>query len=225
MGLRPLLSNGTQRVAQYAQYNMAVPFELNKSPFDTPRARFLAGRMGMSLFLISLGMLFAASLLGFIAVRLLTNDVWPSELPALPRLLWLSTALIVISSGTMQWALEAIRRDGRAILKGTLLATFALGVGFLVVQIICWMNWLAQIEAHWADSETYRFALTSFYVLTGVHAAHVIGGLIPMAFVLWRAFRGRYHAQHHPGVHYVAMYWHFLDVVWFVLFVTLLLGT
>jgi len=204
---------------------MAVPFELNKSPFETPRARFLAGRMGMSLFLISLGVLFAASLLGFVAVRLLTDDVWPRDLPALPGLLWLSTAMIIISSGTMQWALEAVRRGHNGAFKIMLLLTFALGVGFLIAQMLCWSHWLAQIEAHWADSETHRFALTSFYVLTGVHAAHVIGGLIPMAVVLQRAFAGRYSAEHYPGVHYVTMYWHFLDAVWLVLYATLLIGT
>ena len=69
-----------------------------------------------------------------------------------------------------------------------------------------------------------RYLLTSFYVLTGIHAAHIVGGLIPLIIVATRATTGRYTPAYYPGVRYTAMYWHFLDVVWLTLFVTLQLG-
>ena len=203
---------------------MAVHAESYKQPFATPRARFLAGRMGMWLFLLSLGMLFAASVIGYLVVRL-TSDVWPENLPDLPGMLWVSTGIILCSSLTMQGALESIRSAKGDWLNRAMAMTFALGLGFLVVQAFCWSGWLTQIQSHWGESAEYRFALTSFYVLTGVHAAHVIGGLIPMGVVLKRSLAHRYTNSHHSGVYYVTMYWHFLGGVWIVLYTTLLLGT
>ncbi|MCZ6542722.1 MAG: cytochrome c oxidase subunit 3, partial [Planctomycetota bacterium] len=75
------------------------------------------------------------------------------------------------------------------------------------------------------DEVQKAFVLTGFYVLTGVHALHVIGGLIPLAAVTIRSFRNRYSSTDHAAVRYCAMYWHFLDGVWIVLFATLMLGT
>ncbi|MFH0982206.1 MAG: cytochrome c oxidase subunit 3 [Planctomycetota bacterium] len=71
-----------------------------------------------------------------------------------------------------------------------------------------------------ASTGMYMF---SFYLLTGLHGAHVIGGLVPLTVVTTKAFRGRYTRDYYPGVKYVAMYWHFLDVVWLVMFVVIFL--
>jgi cytochrome c oxidase subunit 3 len=65
----------------------------------------------------------------------------------------------------------------------------------------------------------------TFYMLTGLHAAHVIGGLALLAIVTVRAFCGRYSANAHAGVLYSTMYWHFLDGVWLVMFAVMLLGS
>ena len=66
-----------------------------------------------------------------------------------------------------------------------------------------------------ANSSLYGF---TFYMLTGLHGVQVIGGLIPLAVVTFQAFRGRYTATDHRGVTYGAMYWHFLDGMWLVMF-------
>jgi heme/copper-type cytochrome/quinol oxidase subunit 3 len=63
----------------------------------------------------------------------------------------------------------------------------------------------------------------TFYLLTGLHALHVIGGMVLLGAVTAKAFAGRYSATYHPGVTYAAMYWHFLDVVWLVMFVLIFL--
>jgi len=196
-----------------------------RTPFADLRTQFLAGKFGMSVFLSSLGMLFATSLIAFLVLRLDLAGQWPA-LPALPRILWLSTLTILASSATMQHGLSAIRRDDRAALARDLLLTLALGAAFLGLQAIAWLQWLAPTLARWHESGEVgdRFALTGFYVFTGLHAAHVLGGLIPMTIAAGRAARMRYDAHRRAGIEYLAMYWHFLGAVWVALFIALMLG-
>lgn len=177
----------------------------------------------MGLFLISLAMLFGASLLGYFIIRFQTQS-WPTDLPSLPGVLWISTALLIVSSFTMQWSLNGIRMDQLAQLRRGMASTLGLGAAFLLLQVGAWITWLRPVIERWAESGEYRLALTGFYVLTGLHALHVVGGLIPMSIVTRRAWQDRYTAQQHAGVYYCAMYWHFLGVVWVVLFFALLLG-
>lgn len=176
----------------------------------------------MRLFLLSLGILFAATIIGYISVLLLGIRE-PVSIPPLPRALWLSTLVLLTSSVTMQGALASVRRDFQPRFRVSMLATTALGAAFLVIQALCWIEWYGPMRETLGGAER-AFLLTSFYVLTGLHALHVIGGLVPMTVVTLRAWSGRYTAANHAGVIYCAMYWHFLDAVWLVLFGTLLIG-
>ena len=176
----------------------------------------------MRLFLVSLAILFGAGLLGYVVIRLLALGEEPADVPALPRGLWLSTALLLASSGTMQAALIAARRDEAGRLRAAMVATTLLGLGFLAVQGACWLSWMGPMTDALGDAERV-FLLAGFYVLTGLHALHVIGGLVPLVVVTVRALAGGYSAGDHPGIVYTAMYWHFLDGVWIVLFLTLLI--
>lgn len=182
--------------------------------------------MGMGVFLVSLGILFGATLVGFLVMRveLARRGMWPQDLPTLPRGLWISTLILLVSSGTMQWATFALQRNDQLQLSAGMILTFALGIGFLIMQTICWLGWLTPVVERWSASGEYRFALTSFYLLTGLHALHVIGGLIPMAVVTRRAIAGKYSPQEDAGVRHTAMYWHFLDAVWVVLFICIMAG-
>jgi cytochrome c oxidase subunit 3 len=193
------------------------------TPFSDPRKRFRAGKLGMRLFLASLTMLFGGSLLGFIVIRVQMRHYWP-ELPELPTLLWLSTGILIVSSFTMQWALRSARRDDQFGLRTGMICTTMLGMAFLIVQMKCWLIWLAPISQLWRDLNEFRLALTGFYVLTALHALHVIGGLVPLVITARNAANGSYTSDHYAGVHYCAMYWHFLDVVWLILFGTLMLA-
>ncbi|MHC5005587.1 MAG: cytochrome c oxidase subunit 3 [Planctomycetota bacterium] len=193
------------------------------SPFDDHRERFAAGRFGMGLFLASVAMLFAASIIGFVVLRV-TSEQWPDDLPRLPWTSWLSTAVLLASSWTLSRGVRAVRTGDAASLGPALRMTFALGVIFLGLQGLSWWGWLADLAGRLGASQADRFALSGFYVLTGVHALHVIGGLVPMAIVIRGAARGRYDADRYAGVQYCAMYWHFLDAIWIVLFATLLAG-
>lgn len=196
-----------------------------RSPFDDAGQTVAAGRFGVWLFLVALAMLFAASVIAFVVVRL-QAETWP-DLPALPGLLWISTAILLLSSVTMQWACSGARLgDGTSVRLG-LLATTALGVLFLIVQTVGWAEWARRLGPTWTTGEdVHRLALAGFFVFTGVHAAHVIGGLVPLTFVTVRALRAARSGAALPaaGVTYCTLYWHFLDGVWVVLFVTLLIG-
>jgi cytochrome c oxidase subunit 3 len=177
----------------------------------------------MRLFLASLAVLFGSSLIGYVSIRLLGVDE-TVQMPALPTGLWLSTVLMVVSSITMQHAVVAVRRGRIAALRAELAATTALAIAFLVVQAVCWAAWAAPMRAAIGQTEQ-RFLLTAFYVLTGLHALHVIGGLVSLIIINKRAAAGRYSIERHAGIVYTAMYWHFLDGMWLVIFVTLLIGT
>ncbi len=182
-----------------------------------------AGRLGMSIFIASLSMLFAASFIGYLVVRS-RAEVWPPPgMPSLPRGLWWSTLILIISSITMQNALSGVRRNSQKAVSIGLLLTLILGLAFLVNQFI---NWLALREGllHITVPDTAKLYVFTFYMLTVLHGIHVIGGLIPMSIVTARAFQGRYNSDWHPGVLYCTMYWHFLGVVWLVLFGGLVLA-
>ncbi|MGE5235262.1 MAG: cytochrome c oxidase subunit 3 [Acidobacteriota bacterium] len=169
--------------------------------------------LGMRLLVASLSMLFAASIVGYVVIRS-RSAIWPpAGSPPLPGGLWLSTVLLLISSGTMCAATMAARRDAQRQLRVGLLLTTLLGVGFLASQTA---NWSALVARHLTPGLNL-FGFT-FFLLTGLHAAHVVGGLVPLSVVTVRAWKGRYSAAFHPGVRYCALYWHFLDVVWVILF-------
>ena len=184
-----------------------------------------AGTTGMAILIVSLSVLFIASIVAYIIIRTQMElrfraaglpESWPPPgLPPIPRTLWLSTAVILLSSITIQRALNAVRHDHRKALLRNLLITFSLGLLFLALQT---MNWC---EFYFAIKPGTQFAgpyLGMFYTLTGLHAAHVIGGLIPLAIVTTRAFNEKYSRNFHPGIRYSTVYWHFLDAIWLALF-------
>ena len=192
-------------------------------PFADDRDREAAGHLGIWVFIASLVMLFGATVTGFIVIRN-TDLAWPEDLPALPAVLWVSTLVLIVSSMTMQAALNGIRRGDVGRLGVGIVATLSLGTVFLVLQAWSWWAWRASLLASTADDEAQAFALSAFYVLTGVHGLHVIGGLVALMVVGILNLRGAYTATRHVGVASCTLYWHFLGVVWLFLFPTLLFG-
>jgi cytochrome c oxidase subunit 3 len=192
------------------------------TPFTDPTARFAAGRFGMWLLIVTLAVIFASTILAYVFVRLSPMNAgnWPPpQMPPLPQGLVASTFLLVASSVTMHIALVAARRGESAV--GTwMVATLLLAFGFLGAQVFAWM---AALEANMAFTK-HLYAWT-FYVLTVLHALHVVGGVVPMALVTRNATRGAYGPDRLAGITYCAMYWHFLDVAWLALYATLLWGS
>ena len=187
------------------------------SPFEDPQERANAGVFGMACFIISLVMVFAATILAVVVVRLQDPGSWPpgGEV-GLPPVLLASTVVLVISSGTMVAANRSARVGDGPGLARWMIATFVLAILFLVAQGIAW--WELLDLGIGLDTDLWSW---TFYVLTALHALHVLGGIIPMAVVTERARRHEYSVENHRGVTYVGMYWHFLDVAWLGLYATL----
>jgi cytochrome c oxidase subunit 3 len=188
---------------------------------DKPPSIPGAQTLGMTIFLVSLSVLFAASIVGYLMVRVRSPQWIPPGTAPLPMGLWLSTLLLLLSSITMHGAVLYIRGGKREASTRLLLATFTLGAAFLCSQTYNWWR-MVTVDAVLATKSLYAF---TFYMLTGLHALHVIGGLIPLARTAWRAHKGAYSWADFHGIRLMAMYWHFLDAVWIVLFAVLELAT
>lgn len=193
----------------------------HSEPLDTPGptaggSRRTSGisprRLGMRLFLIALGILFAAGLAGYTIIRL-RADTWPPPgSPELPAGLWVSTAILVVLSALLVAAVRSARARRTGETSRLLATASALGVAFLAAQCA---NWLRLDES--ADRTMLVFG---FWMLTVLHALHVVGGLVPLAISTVRAGRGRYLADPEP-VELVANYWHFLGATWLAIFAAL----
>jgi len=172
----------------------------------------------MVVFLVSLTMLFAACIVGYLVVRVRAESWPPPGAPALPFTIWTSTLLVLGVSVAAQRALGAARADRRAALQRDLGLAMILGLLFLASQ--SW-SWLRVVGAPSFREHLWGFG---FLMLTGLHAAHVAGGLVALAVVLWLARRGAYGPANHAGVLNTAVYWHYLTGVWLVLLALLLSG-
>jgi heme/copper-type cytochrome/quinol oxidase subunit 3 len=174
----------------------------------------LTAYVGMVAFLASWAMLFAGLLFAYGLARTRMSDWPPPSVPELPLgLPTLNTAVIAASSAVLWWALRSARRGRAALLPVALAATLALGGAFLALQVVVWVDmWNAGLLP---SSGQYG---SLFYALTWVHAAHVGIGLLALAWLTMRAFAGAYSPDRHLSVRLWSHYWHFVGVVWLVLF-------
>ncbi len=165
--------------------------------------------VGVGALLTAVVMLFVAFTSAYLARR--QEDGW---LPiAVPQVLWLTTAILLASSGTLEWARSRIGRGDAAGFRRGLAATAALGILFVLGQLAAWRQLSAQ-GLYLASTPHSAF----FYLLTGAHGLHLLGGLGALGVVLLRAHRGAYTARDHTGVRVFALYWHFMDGLWLYLF-------
>jgi cytochrome c oxidase subunit 3 len=170
--------------------------------------------LGMFLFIASEVMLFGAFFTAYFFVRVVAGSPWPQEPFHLPVFVaGVNTAILVTSSFTIHWALQSIKRDNRAGLQAGLVLTVALGLVFLLTQV----REYSRVGFNPADG---AFG-TIFFGLTGLHGAHVFVGLTLLTFATIRAFRGHFSAAHHHGVEIPGIYWHFVDVMWIVVYTTI----
>jgi cytochrome c oxidase subunit 3 len=170
--------------------------------------------LGMLLFIISEIMLFGAFFTAYFFIRVVGDNSWPAEGQHLPvAIAGVNTAILLSSSVTMHWALEGAKRENRAALRIGLLTTFLLGLTFLTVQVN------EYVHIGFAVGDNAQASI--FYGLTGLHGAHVFVGLTLLLFATIRAFRGHFSAKEHRGVEVPGIYWHFVDVMWIIVFSTI----
>lgn len=170
---------------------------------------------GMGLFIFSEVMLFASFFTAYFFIRVVQGQDWMPAGQELPVGVAAANFVILLSSSaTMHWALEGIRHNNRAALKTGLVLTILLGATFLGVQISEYLH-LGFLPKDSAQA-------SAFFSLTGLHGAHVLVGLIILLVVTRRAFKGHYgpEKEKHWGVEVPGVYWHFVDVMWIIVFTT-----
>jgi cytochrome c oxidase subunit III len=160
---------------------------------------------------------FFAGLFGaYFTLRNGAEGPWPPEGVELETVVaGAFTALLVLSSVTVQLGVRALEHGRRAAFQRWLLATVLLGSLFLANQAREWAA--ADFRA---DSHPYGSA---FFVMTGAHGLHVLGGILAMAVLLGRSASATFDDREAPSAEVVSAYWHFVDVVWVLMFTTLFL--
>jgi heme/copper-type cytochrome/quinol oxidase subunit 3 len=182
-----------------------------------------AGTVGMVLFLAALFMLFTASLIGFVWIRFGMPNSPPAGAIHLPNELWLSTLLVICVSIALGLATRQLREGRQRASRNSLTAALAFAAGFLTVQAPALVKLLEEHQ-HLRASGLHLYGLIFFLVL--LHAAHVVGGMVALVYVTVKAHRGGYERRggstKNP-IRMTTLYWHFLDMVWIVMFSMLFL--
>jgi cytochrome c oxidase subunit 3 len=180
-------------------------------------SRIDAQLLGVLLFIISEAMLFGSFFTAYFFIRAVQGEgEWPPEPFEFPvAVAGMNTAILLASSFTMHYALHSIKRGNRIGLQVGLATTFLMGAVFLCTQIN------EYFKAGFAISDG-AFA-SIFYGLTGLHGAHVFVGLTLLGISNIRTLRGHFSPQAHMGVEATGIYWHFVDVMWIIVYSTVYL--
>ena len=213
---------------------MAHPALMNPPARREVGADVYSEKLGMWVFLGSEVMFFTALIGSYIILRFGSPEHWaaPGQILNIP-LTAVNTFLLICSSVTMVKAFAAIQDGDQRLLKLYLLATVAIGAAFVGVQAYEYTHLvhdgflpsgyrpgseLAERAAEGLLPVSVGVYGSSFYTMTGFHGFHVSVGVICMSFVTWKAYRGAYTKEDHRGVEVVGLYWHFVDLVWIILF-------
>jgi cytochrome c oxidase subunit III len=164
----------------------------------------------------SMVMLFAAFTSAYV-VRQQKGDWMTFDLP---QIFYISTAVILLSSVTMNWALSSAKKNDFANLKRASAITLLLGIAFIICQVL---GWKVLYDQKIVFAGKYSNASGSFfYVLTFMHLMHLAGGILAL-FVVWiKSIQQKYNSENLLGVRLCAIFWHFLDLLWIYLFLFLL---
>lgn len=187
--------------------------ELHGPPPAHRSSRVAPPTLGMLLFIMSEVMIFGAFFTAYFFIRVVNHNPWPAPGTRLPEAVaGINTAILLSSSLTIHWALTSVKKGNRFGLKAGMLATFLLGLTFLTIQVNEYI--------HIGFAPRYAAQSSVFYALTGLHGAHVFIGLCLLLMVTVRAFRGHYSAEAHEGMEVPGIYWHFVDIMWVIVYTT-----
>jgi cytochrome c oxidase subunit 3 len=191
----------------------AITHEHHGPPPAHRSSRVEAPLLGMLLFIISEVMIFGAFFTAYFFIRVVDHNPWPAHGTTLPEAVaGINTAILLSSSLTIHWAVTSIKNNNRFGLKAGILSTFLLGLTFLFIQIN------EYVHLGFAPHDSAQGAI--FYGLTGLHGAHVFIGLGILLMLTIRSFRGHYSPEHHRGLEVPGIYWHFVDIMWIIVYTT-----
>ena len=186
------------------------------APLQFSAARY---RIGVWVMIGGIAMLFTALASAYIVRSASGNDWQPI---VMPKVLWLSTAVIVISSVTMEISRRSLKAMNESGYGGWLLVTVALGLGFVASQLVAWRQ-LARQGVYLASNPHSSF----FYLFTAAHGVHVLGGILALSYLLLRTRKKRGTVEGElrrvGAADAATIYWHFMDGLWICLFLLLFL--
>lgn len=187
---------------------------------DAGTSSLPAAKIGLGVFLAVAGILFAQFFSAYM-MRMHMPEATIAEwrpMPA-PKLLWVNTCVLILSSGALQWARAAARQGRMDGVKAGLFGAGVFALAFLAGQLLAWRQLAAAGYFLAADPAT-----AFFYLISGVHGLHVVGGLVALGRTTAKASRVFKAEQVRLSVELCAMYWHFLLLVWVLFFSLLLLA-
>ena len=185
--------------------------EHSTPPIQPYRTNLNPAVMGLIVFLVSELALFGAFFMYYANLRLARGITWPGDFDVPADSTSINTLILVLSSFTCEFALLSLDKKGRkAGVFLWLLLTFILGATFLGLQVHEYMT------VGFTPQTTAVGAI--FFSLTGLHGLHVFVGLLLLGLGMIRALRGRWTSDRHVGLLGISVYWHFVDIVWVVLF-------
>jgi cytochrome c oxidase subunit 3 len=190
-------------------------------PYRTPKTRSdTTGVIGMVIFLASWAMMFAALFFSYAYVRSNSSQWPPDDVPVLPvGLPAVNTVVLAVSSAVLQLGLFQARRGRMKSLAPAMLAAAVLGMVFLGLQ---WQLW-SSLTAQGLTPTSGGSYGSVFYGLTWLHALHVVVGLLGLGWVCRQSFSGAYSVAKHMPARLWGIYWHFVGVIWALMFVTIFL--
>jgi cytochrome c oxidase subunit III len=170
--------------------------------------------LGMIIFLGSWAMMFGSLFFAYGVLRLRQPGWPPPGTPPLPRLLpAINTVVLGLNALALQRALNAARRGQRSQAVRDLVAGFAVGLAFVILQVVLWKS----LFASGLELEDGSLAAV-VYGLTGFHAVHVLGGLVGLGLLLPAMLSGKLNAARNNRLRLWVMYWHFVGVVWLTMY-------
>jgi cytochrome c oxidase subunit III len=176
-------------------------------------------RIGVWVAMGSILMLFVALTSAYI-VRSAAAPDWHAF--TMPRVLWLSTSLLIVSSITIEIARRSLKQQRDHLYTRWLINTLVLGVGFVASQLFAWRQ-LAKQGVYLATNPYNSF----FYLFTAAHGVHLLGGLMALTFLVIRTRQKRETLEGElrrvGAADAVSLYWHFMDALWIALFLLLML--
>jgi heme/copper-type cytochrome/quinol oxidase subunit 3 len=175
-------------------------------------------KLGMWVFLASEVMFFSSLIATFIAFKINNEEAFHEarDVMSLP-LATLGTSILIVSSFAVVMGLEAIQSNQRRVFFNWMGLTVLFGVMFVSIQAVEWTELMRE------GIKAGNIFGTAFFTTTGFHGLHVLGGVVWLALLMIRASRGEYSAENNLGIEMFGLYWHFVDVVWIVLFTVIYL--
>ena len=187
------------------------------------------GKAMMWIFLLSDTFIFTCFLTGYMTVRMTTAEPWPnpSEVFALEAfgvpvpllLIAIMTFILITSSGTMAMAVNMGYRRRRGPAALLMVVTAILGASFVGMQAFEWTKLIVDEGVRpWENPMGAPQFGSVFFMITGFHGLHVSAGVVYLAIVAYRVWRGRYEEKGYDIIEITGLYWHFVDLVWVFIF-------